>query len=300
MAKFNVDDLIEKGLVRVKQYDNGLRVLKYHKKIFWDNLWHLDERLLDCRGTVVDQDDNIVIYPFTKVFNFGENNTLVHRDTPVQGVRKVNGFMAACSMFRGKLLVSTTGTLDSDYEKLAENIIFNTCDVENLERMCMNHTAIFEITHCSDPHIVEEKEGVYLIGYRENTLASKLFLEYHLGFFAKSIGALRPDYLAYNNFQDLKDKLREVNHEGFMVRDSISGETLCKLKSPHYLSKKWLMRMSKKKVEQIFDGSEQLRQQLDEEYYPLLDYILETFDKEVWLAYNEQQRRTLIEEYLGA
>ena len=299
MAKFNVDDLIEKGLVRVKQYDNGLRVLKYHKKVFWNNLWYLDTRLLDCRGTVVDADDNIVIYPFTKVFNFGENKTLVHRDRPVQGVRKVNGFMAACSMFRGELLVSTTGTLDSDYAKLAKKIIFEQCDFSNLERMCCNHSAIFEIAHTSDPHIVKEKEGVFLIGYRENNMGSQLFSEYHVDLFAKTINAFRPEYKGYTQFQDLKDELKSVEHEGFMVRDKISGEVLCKLKSPHYLSKKWFMRMSNKKVEQIFDGSDQLKKQLDEEYYPLLDHIVKSFVKEHWLAYNDQQRRTLIEKYLG-
>lgn len=50
--KLNVQDLIERKLVTKKTYTNGiykgLSVLKYPKKVFYDNLWHLNDRLLDC------------------------------------------------------------------------------------------------------------------------------------------------------------------------------------------------------------------------------------------------------------
>ena len=81
MQKLNVDDLVEQGLVKKKTYTKGkykgLSVLKYSRKVFFDNLWHLDDRLLECRGTVVDEADNIIVLPFKKVFNFGENGTYV-------------------------------------------------------------------------------------------------------------------------------------------------------------------------------------------------------------------------------
>ena len=70
--KFCVADLIEQGLVKKKTYNSGvfegLSVLKYSKKVFYNNLWNKDKRLLDCRGIVVDSEDNIVVWPFTKVF----------------------------------------------------------------------------------------------------------------------------------------------------------------------------------------------------------------------------------------
>ena len=76
--KFHVEGLVEQGLVKKKTYKDGefsgLSVLKYSRKVFYDNLWNKDKRLLDCRGMVVDSDDNIVVWPFTKVFNLYENN----------------------------------------------------------------------------------------------------------------------------------------------------------------------------------------------------------------------------------
>ena len=70
-TKFNADDLVEKGLVTKKTYVEGefkgLSVYKYSRKVFFDNLWGLDERLKDCRGIVVDENNEIISYPFTKV-----------------------------------------------------------------------------------------------------------------------------------------------------------------------------------------------------------------------------------------
>ena len=70
-TKFNVDDLVEKGLVTKKTYKDGefegLSVYKYTRKVFFDNLWNEDLRLLDCRGIVIDTDYNIISYPFTKI-----------------------------------------------------------------------------------------------------------------------------------------------------------------------------------------------------------------------------------------
>lgn len=83
-TKFNVDDLIQEGLVKKKAYTEGkykgLSVLKYDRKVFFNNLWNKDKRLLDCRGIVVDENNNIISYPFTKVFNLFENGTKVERD----------------------------------------------------------------------------------------------------------------------------------------------------------------------------------------------------------------------------
>ena len=97
--KLNIQDLIDQDLVVKKSYTEGvykgLSVLKYHRKVFFNNLWHLDERLLECRGTVVDEDWNVIVLPFKKVFNLGENGTQVDPDRGVIIPEKINGFMAA-------------------------------------------------------------------------------------------------------------------------------------------------------------------------------------------------------------
>lgn len=291
--KFNVDDLIEQGLVKKKNYTEGkyagLSVLKYSRKVFYDNLWHVDDRLLECRGIVVDEDDKVIVLPFKKVFNLGENNTKVDPDTDVVCPRKINGFMCAATMTeKYGLIVSTTGSLDSEFVSIAEKWI-NTL---NKDQFLFNGTYLFEVCDNSDPHIVEEKQGIYLIGAQwnyESILVHEGTLDYH----AKLLNCLRPEVVKCK----FKDLPLDVKHEGYMVRGSNTGETLCKIKSNHYLSKKALQRVGKSKASKMWNNPELFKQQLDEEFYKVFDKILDTFTQEEYLSLPEQERRSWIEKY---
>ena len=291
--KFNVDDLIEQGLVKKKTYTEGkyagLSVLKYSRKVFYDNLWNIDSRLLECRGVVVDEDDNVIVLPFKKVFNLEENNTKVDPDTDVVCPRKINGYLAAATMTeKYGLIISTTGTLDSEYAELARKWI----EKGYIKGMDSNHTYLFEICDKSDPHVVFEGEGAYLIGCRNilNGLLDNEDVVYNEGSF---LGFRTPDVWE-GKFKDLP---LDVKHEGYMVRDSNTGETLCKIKSKHYLGKKALQRVGKTKASKMWNNPELFKQQLDEEFYKVFDKILDTFTQEEYLSLSEQERRSWIENY---
>lgn len=297
IVKFNVEDLIEQGLVKKKTYASGefegLSVLKYSKKVFYNNLWNKDKRLLDCRGMVVDSEDNIVVWPFTKVFNLYENNTKVDRDRIVIAPRKINGFMCAVSVYNGKPIYSTTGSLDSEFAKMAKEVIENQMFKE--EQFEEGRTYLFEICHPDDPHIVEEEFGAYLIGVRKHS-SGKMMSEYTLNVIADADGFYRPR-LTVGKFSDILEESKSCKHEGFMIIDHETGETLCKLKSNHYLSKKAIMRLGQAKVDGMFDNLEKFKQRVDEEFYGITDFIVKTVDKEQWKSYNDQQRRAFIEKY---
>lgn len=206
MKKLDVSDLVDQGLVKKKSYDNGLSVLKYSKNVLWRNLWDKDSRFLDCRGAVVDSHNNIITMPFTKVFNYMENGTMVDMNKIVIAPRKINGFMASLSKYKGNLLVSTTGTIDSYYANLAKKHIGNP-DIDE------GFTYLFEICDKEDVHIVDEKEGAYLIGCRRSELGSKLFTEKNLDYQAERMGFMRPNWKRIV-FSDLVEEVKEVTHEG--------------------------------------------------------------------------------------
>lgn len=305
MEKFNVDDLIARGLVRAKTYTEGqfagLRVFKYHGRVFWDNMWKQDPRLKECRGIVVDQDDNVILHPFTKIFNRGENKTDLAMDRVVIEVEKINGFMAGATVYKGKWLVSTTGTLDSDYARLAEEVIqfynpYPSLDIGYTQEGAMWRSLdlMFEICHPSDPHIVEQEPGAYLIGARCRG-TGRMLSESALDGICP-VGWKRPAWRKCL-FADTVEAAKSCKHEGFVVRDVDSGELLLKIKSPHYLAKKFFMRGGIKKCDLIWD-TDRVKKSVDEEYYPLLDYIRANYTKEAWLALQEQERRLKIEAYL--
>lgn len=290
--------LIDKNLVRVKHYpEQELCVIKYQGKVFYDNLWGQDKLLNEARGIVFDTTTGeVVIWPFTKVFNHHENGTKCDPDQMVIAPRKVNGFMASASSHKGEMLIATTGTLDSDYVGYAREYLEHTTIksiVQNLTTDC--NTLLFEICHPSDPHIVDEQYGAYLIGGRNHETGLP-FTEQHLDAIAKDTAMLRPEWIKVK-FRDLVNISRTVSHEGFMVRlDDRNQTTVMKIKTPHYLTKKFLMRMGAKKVELLYNDP-QFKTTIDEEYYAICDYIKENYQKETWIGLTDQQRREILERF---
>lgn len=291
--KFDVSDLVAQGLVKKKTYAEGrykgLSVLKYTRKVFFKNLWHLDNRLLDCRGMVVDEDWNVVVWPFTKTFNLGENGTNVDPERMVAAYRKVNGFMAAVTMTdKYGLIVSTTGTLDSEYAEIARKWV----EKGDTDLFIKDRTYLFEICDNTDPHIVYENEGAYLLGIRDLNTGEIVKVEK---------GELIPTLLMYKSVEvktlKFKDLPLDVKHEGWMVCDAETKEYLCKIKSKHYLTKKALQRVGRNKASKMWNTPELFKQQLDEEYYKLFDAILDNFTQEDYLELSEQQRRHWIEDW---
>jgi hypothetical protein len=285
--------LIKAGLVKQKRYDNGLSVFKYSRNVFYDALWNTDPLLLEARGLVLDDAGNKVIWPFTKVFNYKENGAGLELtpDTKIVAPRKVNGFMAACRYWNGELLVSTTGSLDSDFAVLArshiEKLVYTEMDAEL--------TYLFEICDPTDPHIVEEGEGAWLIGARSMNTGS-MMTEAWLDQEAHYLKSLRPETFR-GTFGELWEQVKTCEHEGWMVIDAATRETVMKIKSPHYLSKKFLMRMGHKKVTQMFTNKEEFLKTLDEEFYDIVHYITRWWDEEKWKATSEGDRRAVIEKY---
>lgn len=291
-------ELIDQGLVKQKRYDNGLSVFKYSREVFYKALWNTNPLLLEARGMVLADDGTKVIWPFTKVFNHHENGTELDLDTVVVAPRKVNGFMAAARYWKGELIVSTTGTLDSDFAVMARKHIEALPEFEFVSGLATNYTLLFEICDVSDPHIVEEEAGAYLIGARDmaGIHTGKMCSELILDVFAKYLGAKRPEVFR-GTFRQVLDLLADCKHEGYMVRLADTEETIMKLKSPHYLTKKFLMRMGQKKVTAMFDDKEEFLKTIDEEFYRVVHHITRWHDAETWIAYGDQKRREIIENY---
>lgn len=271
------------NLIQQRVYKD-VTLFKYKQQVFYKSLWNEDPMIVESRGLIRDNEtDDIVTYPFTKVFNLHENGTTVDDEVRVVCPRKVNGFMAAASLYKGEVLVSTTGTIDSDFAKLAREVL--EPDLEYIKQTLTfkpNCTMMFEIVHPSDPHIVDEVPGAYLIGMRRNYIGSDLLPECYLDFIAMDTNLRRPEVWR-GKFKDLP---LDVRHEGYMVRDSETGKTLCKIKSKYYLFTKFWMRS--KKAYTIAD--------VDEEFYDLVNSIRATYTEAEWSDLDPQSRRKFIED----
>jgi hypothetical protein len=286
-------------LVKMNPAGEGIFVLKYSKRVFYDNLWN--EYIAECRGTIVDEDFNVISRPFTKIYNYGieKEAPVLDDNTQLTAFRKVNGFMAAVTVHKGELLVSTTGSTANDYVEYAKEMmakhspladwlmVLNTADTEGM-------TFMFECVHPSDPHIIPEKSGMYILGYRENSWDSKVGHDpFVLTDLAAMLNCFRAESTTTNMIR-LKEMVKTCKHEGyvFYTADGVSS----KIKSPYYLTSKWVARNPR--TDKLVDMNKDIKHQLDEEYYPLVDAIRANIVE--YTAMDEQARLGWVRNYMEA
>ena len=282
-----------------------LSVLKYKRSVFYEN--RFDEALREMRGLVIDNHNRIIVRPFKKQFNYSEriaknSKYPLHLDDAhrVDAVVKINGFLGCCTYvalppehpshtasFNHQVIYSTTGSIDSDFAKMVER---HCRQYEAIFKQYPNHTFLFEITDAKDVHIIQERLGETLIGVID-VVSGRQFDEDEVDAIAAAHGLQRPQVLKNISFGELKTLLKEVKHEGFMVFDAETKETLFKMKSPYYLISKFLGRSNESNLERKLD-----KHHVDEEYYPLIDYI--RAERDTFKTLSELEKIAFIQRYL--
>ena len=282
-----------------------LSVLKYKRNVFYDN--RFDEALREMRGLVIDNHNRIIVRPFKKQFNYSEriakdSKYPLHLDDAqrVDAVVKINGFLGCCTYvalppehpshaaaFNQQVIYSTTGSLDSDFAKMVES---HCRQYEALFKAYPNHTFLFEITDAKDVHIIQERLGETLIGVID-VASGRQFREDEVNKIAAAYSLQRPPMLENTTFGELKALLKTVKYEGFMVFDAATKETLFKLKSPYYLVSKFFGRSNENSLGRKLD-----KKHVDEEYYPLVDYL--RAQRDTFNTLSEQEKIAFIQRYL--
>lgn len=303
----SLDDLVSRKLATKRLSSSGkYSIYKYSKRVFFDNLWHVSPLLNEARGIVLrESDGQLVSYPFTKVYNYGEQNAGVdlQDDDEVIAVHKINGFMGAVTVVDGEFLMTTSGSFDSPFvdmlrETLSKYPRFTPARVTDAIPYAGRHTLMFEIVHKDDPHVVVETPGAYLIGMRQTQLGSMLSGEETLDRIAEQLGLPRPRWkpMPFGAVRHLIDTEQGV--EGYMIRDARSPftPTICKFKSKHYLRLKFLSRATFF-LAPDFDRRG-VKQKVEEEFHPLIDWVFDVYGVEAFKALDPATRVELLRNQL--
>lgn len=279
------------NLVSMKQVPEHpeLSILKYKRRVFYDNLWN--DYLEECRGTIVDEDFKIISYPFTKIYNFEieDKSPVLNDDQIVAAFRKVNGYMLAATWYQNDVLLSTTGSTNSDYITMARDLL----DISKFRDVCSSTlgyiTYMFEVVHPEDPHIIKEEPGLYYLGSRYNNWGSDINT-HNLPHLANRFGVKFPEEYLNVTVGQVKQMTHKCHHEGFVFYtvDGVSA----KLKSPWYLTQKWMARNPR--TDKLLTKG--FKQTIDEEYYSLLDHVRENI--ETFTSLSEQERLEFIRHFL--
>ena len=293
--------VVKDGFVLKKEYPL-FTVFKYSKKVFHKNLWDESPLLLKARGIVLDFAGNVVVHPFDKIFNYLENDA--GKDIPddeiVVYVEKLNGFLGNISLnpYTKTLMYSTTGSLDSEFAKMIEEMVDRKSIGKLYKFFSQNDlTLSFEVIHPNDPHIIkynEDEMGLKLIGARSKGFNDKSITEEELDVIAEELEFERPSY-GRIDFGTLKDMVRDSNIEGYMVRkDNKEQDFIVKFKTPYYLITKFLGRMSLKNVRFMFGSPSKFKENIDEEFFGIVDSITSNLTLENFESMNEVEKMELV------
>lgn len=290
-------ELTKKRLVQAR-FKDDLVLFKYHRRVFYDALWDTDPLLLQARGHVYSTTTKqLVINPFDKVFNYSENGAglNVPDDQVVIIERKVNGFMAAVTWYNDDLLVTSTGSFDSPYVAIARKHLDHLMGVRFIAKALHGSTIMFEICDPSDPHIIQETPGPYLLGHRRNIPGSSMN-GYCYDRSEEKQGGITSPSVRFVTMAEAVKLGHEAEHEGFMVKDAKTFQYICKIKSRKYLILKLMARA--KRFFEPARQKHQLKATLDEEFYPLVDFIFDVYGQDRFLALDEQEKLSLMREHL--
>lgn len=303
-----MDELQKAGLVsdgwRKDEHGNknphpdGFKIFKYSKKVHFKKLWKSEPLLEKARGIAIDIAGNVIVHPFDKIYNYGEYDTgnNVLPTAKVHMVEKLNGFLGCISKhpFKNELLVSTTGSFNSDFT----NYIKDFLDEKITERLLKHfkdnkQTLMFEVIHPEDKHIIEyssSENGLWLIGARGLNLKDKPLSETELDTLAKNLELKRAKWYELE-FSEVLNLLPNSTLEGYMVRDAATNETLMKIKTNYYLVTKFMGRMGPNMVEKMYKNPEQFKaNHVEEEFYPIVDTITKTISKDDFSKLEQTER----------
>lgn len=91
----------------------GLTIYNYTERAQFDALWN--EATLQCRGLILDKDDNVVARPFAKFFNHGERGLFAPHNEKLVVSDKLDGSLGI--LFKstdGTYRIATRGSLESE------------------------------------------------------------------------------------------------------------------------------------------------------------------------------------------
>lgn len=319
MLLSEMNNLVVKGLAtdgwrkdesgKKQPHEDGFKVYKYSKQVHFKRLWKTNPWLEKARGLVLDSTGNIVVHPFDKLYNFGEYDVgqNINNDKRVQVIEKVNGFLGCISKhpFKEELIATTTGSIakDAPFVQMIEEFI-----TPELKGRLMNFfknnnmTLMFEVVHPNDPHIIEYAEkdfGLWLIGARKRELSAKTETEDYLDMIGKKLSFKRPLW-EEKSFGEVLSSLQSSQLEGFMIRDAENNDPLMKIKTNYYLVTKFVGRMGKNMVKNMFNQPEQFKEnKVDEEFYPIVDKIISKISENEFNEMPQDKRVLFVREIVN-
>ena len=274
--------MIDEDLVNANPHPNlPLTIYNYSKFCQFKSEWN--EITLQCRGLILDKNNNIVAKPFSKFFNLEEEKSIPNE--PYTIYEKLDGSLGILFYYDG-WHIATRGSFTSEQSQRAQQIL-NKKYSDLLDSLNHDWTYLFEIIYPENRIVLDygDKEDLILLGIMNRiTLQEEELNDYGFPY-------LKPSQYDGVNFKQLKD-LNLQNHEGFVIKFS-SGKRI-KIKFEDYVQLHGIVtEFSNKKVwEMLRDGKDinELIEIVPDEFFQKVKEVKEDLEKQFNNIKNKAQK----------
>lgn len=209
--KFHIPQkLIDDKYISVQRHPYlPLSIYNYSNKTQFESYWN--KYTLQCRGLVLDEQDNIVSHCLKKFFNLDQVPDQIP-DEPFQVYEKLDGSYISLSHYQGDMVIASRGSFTSDQAVWAKEII-RTKYQKFIFLPQLNYTYIFELIHPENRIVVDYKgrKDLILLTVFDNKTGEEVDMAQF---------SILPQAKRYDGVTDFRllEKEQKENEEGFVVR----------------------------------------------------------------------------------
>lgn len=259
MKKFIIPEnyITDKYIGYSKHPSYDLTIYSYSRNTLENSYWN--DITLNCRGLVLDSENNIIARAMPKFFNIQEYQDEIPNE-PYKVYEKMDGSLILVFKYKDEIITATKRSFESDQAKAAAELL-KSIDKTYFKE---SKTYLFELIHPDNRIVVnyEDVKGLFYITTVNN--------ETGLDEITKSLPF--PYVKEYDNLtiDQMKNEDRE-NHEGYVIK--FAGGLRLKIKHPTYFKLHRIMSML---------TTEDIWREMELEYSEILSYIKEK-DPELYL-----------------
>jgi RNA ligase len=159
---------IDDGLVVKQDHPTlPLSIYNYSRTCQYDKLW--DDITLQCRGLVLDGENNVIAKPFPKFFNMEELSDSEIPNESFEAFEKMDGSLGICFYYESEWHIATRGSFTSE-QAIRGRELLNKYNYKN--GLISGYTYLFEIIYPENRIVVNygDYEGlVVLAAYHNET-----------------------------------------------------------------------------------------------------------------------------------
>lgn len=223
-------EMLEQGFIRERRHTTlPYRILGYTEEAQYSRTWNAVTT--QCRGLVVDDDDNVIARPFTKFFNDGEHDgdrlPALDLSAPAEVTDKLDGSLGILVPTPDGHIVSTRGSFESEQAAWATKLYRSTYASRFSPQD--GTTYLFEIIYKANRIVVDyDFEDLVLLGAVDN-LTGQVSPAAAIDWPGRKAAQFPHHTLAEALAAPVRD-----NAEGFVIR-FLDSDLMVKIKLERYL-----------------------------------------------------------------